>query len=61
MESETILENTEQYTYIETSEGSGNVTLETIHEDLGYICSFLVIASVLIFMLILYKILNLFF
>ena len=37
------------------------VTLETIHSDLGFICSFLVIASVIIFMRILYKLFDMFF
>ncbi len=38
-----------------------NVTLETIHQDLGFICTFLVIAAVLIFMRIIYKLFNMFF
>lgn len=37
------------------------VTLETIHNDLGFICSFLVIAAVVVFMTILYKFFNIFF
>lgn len=37
------------------------VTLETIHNDLGFICSFLVIASVVVFITILYKFFNIFF
>lgn len=37
------------------------VTLETIHNDLGFICSFLVIAAVVVFMTILYKFFNMFF
>lgn len=37
------------------------VTLETIHQDLGFICSFLVIAAVLIFMTMIYKLLKIFF
>ncbi len=37
------------------------VTLETIHNDLGFICSFLVISAVVVFMIILYKFFNIFF
>ncbi len=37
------------------------VTLETIHNDLGFICSFLVIASVVVFMTILYRFFSMFF
>ncbi|MCI9063411.1 MAG: hypothetical protein HFJ17_02245, partial [Clostridia bacterium] len=42
-------------------EDESNVTLETIHQDLGFICTFLVIAAVLIFMRIIYKLFNMFF
>jgi len=42
-------------------EDTNVVTLETIHNDLGFICSFLVIAAVLVFMKILYKLFNMFF
>lgn len=42
-------------------EDTNIVTLETIHNDLGFICSFLIIAAVLIFMKMLYKLFNMFF
>ena len=54
----TIDNTTENYTSVDTT---NVVTLETIHQDLGFICTFLVIASVLIFMRILYKLFNMFF
>lgn len=37
------------------------ITLETIHNDLGFICSFLVIAAVVVFMTILYRFFSMFF
>lgn len=48
-----ITENTIQDTNV--------VTLETIHNDLGFICSFLVFATVVIFIIIIYKFFNMFF
>lgn len=42
-------------------EDTNTVTLVTIHHDLGFICTFLVIASVLIFIRIIYKLFNMFF
>lgn len=42
-------------------EDTNTVTLETIHNDLGFICSFLIIGAVVIFMIILYKLFNMFF
>lgn len=50
---ETITENTVQEEPI--------VTLNTIHQDLGFICTFLTIGAVVIFMIILYKFFNMFF
>lgn len=40
---------------------TNTVTLETIHNDLGFICSFLVIAAVVVFMTILYRFFSMFF
>lgn len=61
-ENEIDIENIEQITYVGTETNTTNpVTLETIHTDLGFICSFLVIAAVLIFMSILYKLFKIFF
>lgn len=40
---------------------TNTVTLETIHNDLGFICSFLIIGSVVIFIIMLYKLFNMFF
>lgn len=59
---ENLIENTltENTSYI-SEDVSSNITLQDIHNDLGFICSFLVIASVLIFMRIIYKLFNLFF
>lgn len=37
------------------------VTLSTIHEDLGFICTFLVIAAVLVFIRLICKFFNIFF
>lgn len=52
-------------TYDNTSENTvqeaNTVTLETIHNDLGFICSFLVLATVVIFIIIIYKFFNMFF
>lgn len=61
-ENEIDIENIEQITYVGTETNTTDtVTLETIHTDLGFICSFLVIAAVLIFMSILYKLFKIFF
>lgn len=40
---------------------TNTVTLETIHNDLGFICSFLIIGAVVIFIIMLYKLFNMFF
>lgn len=64
METENILNNT---TLEDTTEmilqdiNTNTVTLETIHNDLGFICSFLVIAAVVVFMWILYRFFSMFF
>lgn len=42
-------------------EDTNTVTLETIHNDLGFICSFLIIGAVVIFIIMLYKLFNMFF
>lgn len=42
-------------------EDTNIVTLETIHNDLGFICSFLIIAAIVIFITMLYKLFNMFF
>lgn len=52
--------NTENVT-IQEDYSSNIVTLNTIHNDLGIITSFLCIASVVIFILILYKFFRIFF
>ena len=63
MENDFLEENIFNNTTTETIEKTTTnvVTLETIHEDLGFICTFLVIASVLIFIRIIYKLFNIFF
>ncbi len=61
-ENEIDIENIEQITYVGTETNTTDpVTLETIHQDLGVICTFLVIAAVLIFMSMLYKLFKIFF
>lgn len=54
-----VSQNTAITTQTVIIESDSTVTLDTIHEDLGIICSFLIIGAVLIFFLILYKLFNL--
>ena len=54
--------NTNSTNYINTTIQDTNIiTLDTIHNDLGIITSFLIIASVLIFMYIIYRLFKMFF
>lgn len=53
-----LSQNTITDTEQTTIEDTNTVTLETIHQDLGFICCFLIIASVLVFLKILYKLFN---
>ncbi len=64
-ENEINIDNINTAVELETStvqeEPQEPLTLETIHQDLGVICSFLCIAAVLIFMSMLYKLFKIFF
>lgn len=62
-EANTPMENTITNETIENIiiEDTNTVTLDTIHNDLGFICAFLVIASVLVLCRLIYKFFNIFF
>lgn len=53
------IEETETGTIQE--EPQTQVTLETIHTDLGMICTFLSLASIVVFSVIIYKLFRIFF
>lgn len=61
----TITNNTEENIIDNTTTGTveevPSVTLETIHEDLGIICSFIILFSVVFLIHIIYKFFRIFF
>lgn len=69
MENETnineILENTTDVNQIESNTvydtGTDTITLETIHNDLGFICTFLIFGAIYVMCKLIYKGFDMFF
>lgn len=62
LENNTSIDNTANETITENIvQEEPVVTLDTIHQDLSFICTFLTIGFVFIFMIIIYKLFNFFF